>query len=232
MDKPLEQRGPASAGGLQGQIEALKRRVAALEAAHAESDARIRELSDQNTALVQLTVASQLLSASLDRDDVLAAIEEVVVNMVGSEELAIFDLDADGQSLRVARARGIDPRSPRMRLATGAMRHAMNAGRTLVIKRAQPGVETDGGLTAAIPLKIDGQATGVIAIFRLLEQKAGLDPTDLELFEVLSRQAAMALYTTAYRSLRPTVRPPVGAEVPSEPTPLKANVNAKQKESR
>jgi hypothetical protein len=216
MDKSMDPRGPASTGGLQGQIEALKRRVAALEAAHAESDARIRELSDQNTSLVQLTVASQLLSASLDREGVLSAIEEVVVNMVGSEELAIFDLDSDGRSLRVARARGIDPKSPRMRLAGGAMRNAMNAGRTLVIKRRQPGLETDGGLTAAVPLKIEGQPTGVIAIFRLLEQKAELDPTDLELFEVLSRQAAMALYTTAYRSLRPTVRPPVGAEVPTD----------------
>jgi hypothetical protein len=103
-----------------------------------------------------------------------------------------------------------------MRLAAGAMRHAMNAGRTLVIKRPQAGAETDGGLTAAVPLRIDGQATGVIAVFRLLEQKAGLDPTDLELFDVLSRQAAMALYTTAYRSLRPTVRPPDGTGVPSD----------------
>ncbi len=68
--------------------------------------------------------------------------------------------------------------------------------------------ERDGGLTAAVPLKIDRQVTGVIAIFRLLEQKPGLDPTDHELFDVLSHQAAMALYSTAFRSLRPTVRPP------------------------
>ncbi|MGH7437301.1 MAG: GAF domain-containing protein [Polyangiaceae bacterium] len=216
MDRTVEQRGLASAGSAQAQVDSLRKRVAALEAAHAECDARIRELSDQNTSLVQLTVASQLLTASLEREDVLSAIEEVVVNMVGSEEFAIFDLDIDGQSLRVARARGIDPRGPRMRLAGGAMRHAMSSGRTLVIKRREIGGETDGGLTAAIPLRIESQATGVIAVFRLLEQKAGLDPTDLELFEVLSRQAAMALYTTAYRSLRPTVRPPVGDGAPSE----------------
>jgi hypothetical protein len=199
--------------GVQGQIDTLKRRVAALEAAHAECDSRIKELSDQNTSLVQLTVASQLLAASLERDSVLSAIEEVVVNMVGSEEFAIFDLDVDGESLKLARLRGIEAGSQRLRLATGALRYAMQSGKTLVARGRRATAESpDGGLTAAVPLKIDTQVTGVVAIFRLLEQKAGLDPTDHELFEVLSRQAAMALYSTAYRSLRPTVRPPASVK--------------------
>lgn len=194
--------------GVQSQLDALKKRMADLEAAHAECDARIRELSDQNTSLVQLTVASQLLAAALERDDVLAAIEEVVVNMIGSEEMAIFDLDSDGESLTVARLRGLEPSSPRLTLATGALRHTMLTGKTLVASARRGALERDGGLTAAVPLKIDRQVTGVVAIFRLLEQKPGLDPTDHELFDVLSRQAAMALYSTAFRSLRPTVRPP------------------------
>jgi hypothetical protein len=197
---------------MQGQLDALKRRLATLEAAHAECDMRIKELSDQNTSLVQLTVASQLLAASLEREGVLSAIEEVVVNMIGSEEFAIFDLDVDGESLKLARLRGIDGSSPRLRLATGALRYAIQSGKTLVARARRATAESaDGGLTAAIPLKIESQVTGVVAIFRLLEQKAGLDPTDHELFEVLSRQAAMALYSTAYRSLRPTVRPPASA---------------------
>ncbi len=207
----MDKRTTQDVGALQGQVDALKRRMAMLEAAHAECDARIRELSDQNTSLVQLTVASQLLAGSLEREDVLSAIEEVVVNMVGSEEFAIFDLDSDGESLRVARVRGIDASSPRLRSAAGALRHAMTSGRTLVARGRAVADAADGGLTAAVPLKIEGQATGVVAIFRLLEQKAGLDPTDHELFEVLSRQAAMALYSTAFRSLRPTVRPPMSS---------------------
>jgi hypothetical protein len=194
---------------VQQQLDALKKRMADLEEAHAVCDARIRELSDQNTNLVQLTVASQLLAGSMEREDVLSAIEEVVVNMIGSEELAIFDLDCDGESLRVARLRGMEPSSQRLSLASGALRHVMKSGQTLITKARRRGAEgLDGGLTAAVPLKIERQVTGVVAIFRLLEQKPGLDPTDHELFDVLSRQAAMALYSTAFRSLRPTVRPP------------------------
>jgi hypothetical protein len=191
------------------QLDALRQRVAALEAAHADCEARIRELHEQNTSLVQLTVASQLLFGSAEREGVLSAIEEVVVNMIGSEELAIFDLDSDGESLRVARIRGIEVDGPRMRCALGQLRHAMRSGQTL-IANARRGSRDDrfGGLTAAVPLKVDSNVTGVVAIFRLLEQKAALDPTDHELFEVLSRQAAMALHSAAFRSLRPTARPP------------------------
>lgn len=194
---------------LQAQLDALKHRMAALEAAHAECDARIRELHEQNTSLVQLTVASQLLVAAVEREGVLSAIEEVVVNMIGSEEVAIFDVDSDGESLRVARLRGIEMGSPRLERALGPLQFAIRSGKTFVTnhRRISTGIR-DGGLTAAVPLKVESSVTGVVAIFRLLEQKADLDPTDHELFEVLSRQAAMALHSTAYRSLRPTVRPP------------------------
>jgi hypothetical protein len=183
--------------------------MAALEEAHAASEARVVELLDQNNSLIQLTVASQLLSAALERDAVLAAIDEVIVNMIGSEEFAIFDVSGDGRSLKIARLRGVDASSPRLRLASTALRHAMHLGKTVVANDKRASADgADGGLTAAVPLKIDRQVTGIVAIFRLLEQKAGLDPTDHDLFEILSRQAAMALHSTACGSLRPTVRPP------------------------
>jgi hypothetical protein len=194
---------------VQSQLDALKQRMAALETAHARCDARIRELHEQNSNLVQLTVASQLLAGSLEREAVLSTMEEIVVNMIGSEELAIFDIDRDGQSLRVVRIRGIEPASPRLARALGPLRYVLTSGQTLIARNRlpRPG-DADGGLTAAIPLKLDGNVTGVVAIFRLLDQKTGLDPVDHELFEILSRQAAMALHSTAFQSLRPTVRPP------------------------
>jgi hypothetical protein len=197
-----------SPGSLQGQLDGLRRRVAALEAAHAECDARIRELHDQNTSLVQLTVASQLLAAAAERDGVLTAIEEVVVNMIGSEELAILELEGDGESLRVARLRGIDPRGTRLASAMTALRIVTKTGKPIIVRGgSRAATDRDGGLTAAIPLVAEGSVTGVVAIFRLLEQKADLDPTDHELFDVLSHQGAIALQSTAFRSLRPTVRP-------------------------
>src|SRR6185503_5039626 len=49
-------------------------------------------------------------------------------------------------------------------------------------------------LTSCIPLKVDGKVTGAIAIFRLLQQKNGLQEVDYELFHLLATHAATALY--------------------------------------
>jgi hypothetical protein len=194
------------------ELEMVKERMAALEAAHADCVARIRDLHERNTDLVRLTVAGQRLACSVQRDEILTAIEEIVVDLIGSEELAVFELaeaDSDLDSLRLVHLRGIAASNPRLARAAGPIRYALGVGQTLVARSRRRGAEdVDGGLTAAIPLKLDGRVTGAIAIFGLVEHKADLVPVDHELFEVLSRQAAMALHAAASRSQRPTVRPP------------------------
>ena len=194
------------------ELETVKERMAALEAAHAHCAVRIRDLHERNTDLVRLTVAGQRLATSVQREEVLATIEEIVVDLIGSEELAIYELaemDGDFDSLRLVHVRGISESSPRLARAAGPIRYALGVGQTLVARSRRKGAEdVDGGLTAAIPLKLDGHVTGAVAIFGLVEHKKVLAPVDHELFEVISRQAAMALCSAAARSLRPTVRPP------------------------
>lgn len=194
------------------ELETVKERMAALESAHAECADRIRALHERNTDLVRLTVASQRLAASVQRDEVLATIAEIVVDLIGSEELAVYELpemDGDIESLRLAHVRGIAATSPRLARAAGPIRYALGVGQTLVAQSRRQGAEdVDGGLTAAIPLKLDGHVTGAIAIFGLVEHKKALTSVDHEIFEILSRQAAMALHSAASRSQRPTVRPP------------------------
>jgi GAF domain-containing protein len=194
------------------ELETVKRRMAALEAAHADCAARIRDLHERNTDLVRLTVAGQRLASSVQRDEILSTIEEIVVDLIGSEELAIFELpevDGDADSLHLVHIRGIAANIPRLAPAAGPIRYALGVGQTLVARSRRRGADdVDGGLTAAIPLKLDGHVTGAIAIFGLVEHKDALAPVDHELFEVLSRQAAMALHSAASRAQRPTVRPP------------------------
>jgi hypothetical protein len=198
--------------GEQSELETLKERLAVLEAAHAECADRIRGLHDRNTDLVRLTVASQRLAASVQRDEVLATIEEIVVDLVGSEELAVFELpemDGDVEAMRLAHLRGVSADSSRLARAAGPIRYALGVGQTLVARSRRRGADdVDGGLTAAIPLKLDGHVTGALAIFGLVEHKPALTPVDHELFEILSRQGGMALHVAGSRSLRPTVRPP------------------------
>ena len=177
---------PRGIEAVQSQLDALKKRTAALETAHAKCEARIRDLHDQNTSLVQLTVASQLLANSIEREDVLCAIEEVVVNMIGSEELAIFDLDSDGQSLKIARLRGIRPTSPRLVLATGAIHRGgqrSNAHRVRTASaRRQRRRWLDGRHSAQGRAQCDGNRGDLPAA----RAKTRIDPTDHDLFDVLS----------------------------------------------
>ncbi len=56
-------------------------------------------------------------------------------------------------------------------------------------------VDEDSGLTACVPLVLDGKLIGAIAVFRLLDQKQRrLAPLDFELFDLLATHAASALY--------------------------------------
>ena len=104
------------------------------------------------------------------------------------------EMDGDVDSLRLVHVRGISESSPRLARAAGPIRYALGVGQTLVARSRRKGAEdVDGGLTAAIPLKLDGHVTGAVAIFGLVEHKKALAPVDHELFEVISRQAAMAL---------------------------------------
>ncbi len=200
---------------VEGELEKLREQLAELEKAHSVCVARIRNLHEKNTNLVRLTVASQRLASSVQRDEVFSTIAEIVLDLVGSEEVAIFELaqvDGDVDALRLVHVRGLESNSPRLGRAMGPIRYALGVGQTLVARGGRRGPDdADGGMTAAIPLKLDGHVTGVIAIFALLEHKKALAQVDHELFEILSRQAAMALHSAAARSERPTVRPPRGA---------------------
>ncbi len=60
-------------------------------------------------------------------------------------------------------------------------------------------VDSDGsgaaepGLVACVPLNLGNLVYGVIAIFRLLDHKKGLEPLDYELFDLLASHAATSL---------------------------------------
>jgi hypothetical protein len=178
---------------------ALRETLAALQQEHAKCDQRLRELQEHNTTLVHLTVASQLLSTVADREGVLDAIEQIVVNIIGSEELAVFELRADDRQFGLLRTRGVDPDHPHCSTALRSIGDALRCG--------APVVPSVPGVTAVIPLRVDSIVFGALAIFRLLEQKKALDPTDHELLELLGRQGAVALFSASFQSVRPTVPP-------------------------
>jgi transcriptional regulator with GAF, ATPase, and Fis domain len=164
------------------------------------------ELEHHNFNLLNLYVASYRLHATLDRKEVLSTIQEIIINMVGSEELAVFELDPKASVLNLVAYCGISPEHwQRVPLGSGIIGRVALTG-TMYLADKMKDDDDDNGrpeeahLTACIPLKVDGRTTGAIAIFRLLEQKSSLQEVDHELFDLLATHAATALYCTSLRS--------------------------------
>lgn len=187
----------------------LRRQLAEVEAANQHSSRQYFEVEQQNNNLANLYVASYQLHSTLDRGEVLAAIKEIVINLIGSEELAIYELGSDGTVLRLVGSFGIDPvEYATVPLQSGTMGII---GRTAVSGEihlpGSPGkgidlarVPREANLTACVPLKLGDQVSGALAIFRLLPQKNGLEAIDYELFNLLAAHAGTALYLTRLHS--------------------------------
>jgi hypothetical protein len=155
--------------------------------------ARYAEAARQHADVMNLYVAAHRLHESLDRKDVLAAIQEIVINLIGSEELAVFELAEDGNALRLVDSFGIEPgRFNDMPLGEGPLADSIRGGRAYITE----GSGEQGKLTACVPLMAGEKAVGLVAVFSLLPQKPQLQQVDHELFDVLRAHGGSALFCT------------------------------------
>lgn len=179
-------------------VQSLLEEIHRLNQTLADFSSRYVDVEQQNTNLANLYVATYQLHGTLDRDRVLAAIKEVIINLIGSEELGIWEIT--GETLTLLDSFGIDTQQwERVALdgEGGLIGLVAETGQRYVAGEADIiGGGSQEALSAAIPLKLDDTVIGVIGIFRLLPQKDGFEPIDLELFELLGSHAATALYCT------------------------------------
>jgi GAF domain len=181
----------------------LKERLAAIEAESRQFAARYVEVEQQNSNLANLYVASYQLHGTLDRQRIVEAIKEIVINLIGSEELVVWE--RDGNLLRCVGSFGVNESEwDGVRLGEGIIGLCAETGERFVAgQTVLAPFGREAALTACIPLKLDETVVGAIAFFRLLPQKDGLAPVDHELFDLLASHAASALYCT--RSLAEVV---------------------------
>ncbi len=155
-------------------------------------------LQQQANNLANLYVAMYRLHGTLDRDELVGAVTEIVGNLIGSEQLAFFEVDAPRGQLALIGSCGIDPGPYRtLPLDGGVIGAAVRSGTPLVVldgtHRRGPGEED---LSAVVPLRLQEEVNGAIAIFKLLTQKTGIQDLDRELFDLLASNAGIALHCT------------------------------------
>jgi hypothetical protein len=177
--------------------ERLQRDLRHIEEESQRLSGTYAEIEQQNSNLANLYVASYRLHATVDRREVLSILQEIVANLIGCEELAVFELDSKTSALSLVTSFGIDPaRYGGVSLGAGIIGCVASNGQAFVRDQVDmgAGLPEEADLTACVPLKLDGKITGVLAMFRLLPQKNGFEAVDNELFDLLATHAATALY--------------------------------------
>ncbi len=144
---------------------------------------------------VRLGAARKRLAESRGQEDAIDGLREIVANFLGSEELGLFRVDHQTTTFPAFWSFGIDLQEYDLPRALG------NAGLQRVL-RGECHVEVaDGGRVgemahaqAFVPIRVSNQTIAILAILRLLPQKLAFDGCDMELFNLLSNEAALPLF--------------------------------------
>ena len=157
----------------------------------------LREQMERNHFLLErLNASSVRLIHSLDAGDAFEAIAEIIANLIGSEEIAIFHFCSGTRGFTPEWSSGVDQETLR-RMASGAgmLGRAVQQNASQFHDR-QPEdllLPHEKSLTACVVLRSGQEPIGVIAIFRLLPQKQRLEWADFELLKFLEVYGAVAI---------------------------------------
>jgi GAF domain-containing protein len=147
--------------------------------------------------LVRLRVATQRLHESLNPRELMDILQDLIVNMVGSEMLGIFEMDPRGPALVLQVSLGIDAeRFRRLPLGEDPIGRAARTGACWLADLMEDGAAVTRAEwpRACVPLRLGGHVLGMMVLFGLLPHKQRLEPEDRELLELLATEGARALY--------------------------------------
>jgi len=157
----------------------------------------LREQIERNHfLLMRLNAANARLIQSLEQGDAFEAIAEIIANLIGCEEVAIFDYHPGEQSFSLAWTSGVEAAAMQPFLCgAGMFGRTVEQGVSQYRERQRdisllPHEKT---LTACIILKSSREVVGVVAMFGLLPQKSQLEWADFELVKFLETYGAVAV---------------------------------------
>ncbi|MCK4690866.1 MAG: GAF domain-containing protein [Desulfuromonadales bacterium] len=156
-------------------------------------------MEDVNNNLTNLYIASSRLHSTLDREETLEIIKEVVINFVGAEKFAVFLFDKATERLIFETGEGFDEENdfPEIPLGEGVLGETAAGGENYFVAGSiSEGSDDLLSPIIAIPLMINGKMIGLLAIYRLFIQKEQLESIDYQLFSMLGEHAASALFSS------------------------------------
>lgn len=173
---------------------------------------RYINIEEENNNLANLYVCSFQLHSTLDFNEVVQIIMEIIINLIGGEDFGIYLFDDKTRKLKAAAMEGmpLDTLRP-IAMGEGIIGQTMVTGESFFDPVLQQPGRPEGKRSpenplVCIPLKIKEKVIGVIVLYKLLPQKTQFQNVDYELFTLLAGHAATAifsakLYSEAQRKL-------------------------------
>jgi len=189
---------------LQKRIEELEEekgkildRIKEVEEENLDFANRYVDIENENNMLANLYIASYQLHSTLDFNEVLQIILEIVINLIGAEQFGVMLLDEKTNSLRAVGSEGIEREElPVVELGQGIIGQMAKTGENYFVDDLDRYEKDLTNPMVCIPLKIKEHVIGVIVIYSLLEQKSRFAEVDYELFTLLAGHAATAIFSS------------------------------------
>lgn len=160
---------------------------------------QLRAAADsEHNALTNLFVITRGLHESLDRAQVSDVVRDIIINFVGCEELAFYEasLSEPGAPLVFERrwVFGAEDIAPAQVVPGDPLFERLSQSGYFVLGKDAMPLRSATDPSAVIPLRVDESHIGAVVLFGLLPQRTHFELLDEEIFAILSRHAAHALY--------------------------------------
>ncbi len=162
----------------------------------ADLSRRLAAAERENDELLKLVVAARQLGESTTTRAALAAIRDIIVTVIGSEDFAIYVVEPDGAIRWVSGMGCFGAVSRHFKLEEGPLGKAVAARSVYVAEEMQAGLDHLDGwpFAAAVPFVLGDRLLGAFAIFRTLPHREPLTMrADGEVLRLVGVQAAAAL---------------------------------------
>jgi hypothetical protein len=146
----------------------------------------------------QVEVAQRRLADTTGHEDALEAIRDIVTNLLGCEEIALFSVEKGQAVLSLYWSFGIDAARHRI-LVAGTSPRLQRVIEGEPYLEGACASERDGDLVnafnALVPIRLESRTVAVLGIRSLLPQKTRFDESDVQLLRFLSGEAGKALFS-------------------------------------
>jgi len=153
-----------------------------------------QETTEKTLKTLDFAAGARVFSARIllqnvrSSSEALETIHEVVCDYVGAEEAVLFEVDPQKTALWLHWSCGIDPKSyPFADAIPKPLLERVIAGKSFFREEpAEEGSLAANGPNAVIPILVDGDIAGILAIFRLRPEKSCLEAPDRRICESIA----------------------------------------------